>query len=64
VPPAVVKAIHEDVMRVLSMPDVRDKLDVLGVDPGGEAPADFARRFLADYAEYGEMIKRLKIPQQ
>jgi hypothetical protein len=46
------------------MPDVRDKLEALGVDPGGEAPADFNRRFLADYAEYGEMIKRLKIPPQ
>jgi len=64
VPPAIVKAIHEDVLRVMNMPDVRDKMDTLGVDPGGEAPADFAKRFLADYAEYGEMIKRLKIPQQ
>lgn len=63
-PPAVVRAIYDDAMKVLNTPDVRERLEAMGVEPGGEPPADFARRFAASYAEYGELIRRLKITAQ
>ncbi|MBB3009960.1 tripartite tricarboxylate transporter substrate binding protein [Cupriavidus alkaliphilus] len=63
-PPATVQAIHQDVKRVLASADVIEKLQFLGAEPGGEAPAQFAKRFQADLAEYGVLIKRLNLTGQ
>lgn len=63
-PTTVVNAVYEDVKRVLSNPDVVEKLQFLGAEPGGEPPEQFGKRFQSDLADYSAMIKRLNLKAQ
>jgi len=60
-PAATVSAIHADVMKVLSKPAVKAKLESLGAEPGGEAPDAFTKRFQRELVEYGELTRELGI---
>ena len=48
--PAIVQRFRDEVAQTVAMPDVREKLATLGVDPSGMQPAEFAR-FLANEIE-------------
>lgn len=56
-----VAAIHSDVLKVLSRPEIQARLHALGTEPGGEAPDAFSKRFYRDLAEYGELTRELGI---
>jgi tripartite-type tricarboxylate transporter receptor subunit TctC len=60
-PSSVTTAIHADVVKVLAMPETKATLTTLGAEPGGESPEVFAKRFTADVAEYGKLIRKLGI---
>ena len=60
-PPAIVKAIHSDIEKVLAMPEVKSELARLGALPGGASPDAFAQRFQRDIVESGELAHRLGI---
>ncbi len=48
--PAIVQRFRDEVAQAVAMPDVREKLATLGVDPSGMQPAEFAR-FVANEIE-------------
>jgi len=48
--PAIVQRFRDEVAQAVAMPDVREKLATLGVDPSGMQPAEFAR-FLGNEIE-------------
>ncbi len=58
-PPAVVEAIHADIVRVLASPAVLAKLTDFGALPGGMPPAEFSKRFQRELVESGQQIRRL-----
>lgn len=53
--------IQADIARVLAMPDVREKLLVLGADPVGSTAAELVSIMRADFDRYGAVVKRLGI---
>ena len=53
--------IQADIARVLAMPDVREKLLVLGADPVGSMAAELVSIMRADFDRYGAVVKRLGI---
>ena len=57
VPPAVVAKIHEDVVRALQLPDVRQTLGALAWDIIGNTPAEFAAVMKSDYETWAKVIK-------
>ena len=57
VPPAVVAKIHEDAVRALQLPDVRQKLGALAWDIIGNTPAEFAAVMKSDYETWAKVIK-------
>jgi tripartite-type tricarboxylate transporter receptor subunit TctC len=59
-PPAVVEKINRDVVQVLQMPDVQDKLAKQGVVPVfNKTPAEFDAIIKQDTARYTEVLKDL-----
>jgi tripartite-type tricarboxylate transporter receptor subunit TctC len=60
-PTSVVKAIHSDIQKVLAQPEVKARIASLGALPGGDSPEAFNKRFHADIAESGELVRRLGI---
>jgi tripartite-type tricarboxylate transporter receptor subunit TctC len=63
-PPEVVAKLQAEVAAVLAMPDVRERLRGLGIDPVGSSTEDF-RRFLAEERErFAKMFKLTGLKQE
>ena len=62
-PPAIVQAFQQAMAKVLSDPQVRDRLHSFGQQPIGNSPAEFAAQYKADIARYAKIIEQAKIPK-
>lgn len=60
-PRPIAERIQADVVRALSMPDVREKLLALGADPVGSTSTELTSVMRADFDRYGAVVKRLGI---
>ena len=60
-PAAIVRRLHEEVVRVLKLPDVRERFAALGVDPVGSSPDEFGRVIAADIAKWTAVAKAASI---
>jgi tripartite-type tricarboxylate transporter receptor subunit TctC len=56
-PPAVIDKLHRESVRVLAMPDVRKKMEDLGLDIIGNSPAEFAAVIRAETPQWAKVIK-------
>jgi len=61
VPQPVVNKVRADVVKVLQMPDVRERLRGLGAEPVGSTPAELVAAMRADYDRYGAIVKKIGI---
>jgi tripartite-type tricarboxylate transporter receptor subunit TctC len=60
-PGPIVDSIYADVSRVLAKPEVRARIGTYGIEPGGESPTEFSKRFLRDIENYGETARKLNL---
>jgi tripartite-type tricarboxylate transporter receptor subunit TctC len=60
-PADIVRKIHSDLVAVLAMQDVKDKLGAFAFDAVGSTPEQFTASIQADTKRYGPVIKRLGI---
>ena len=60
-PPEVVQKIHRDVAQVLKDPEVQQKIQGLGADPGGMPPSEFQARIRREIELWGRVAKAAKI---
>ena len=60
-PRPIIDKLSAEFGRILTMADVRDKLDSQGVDPFVSSPEKFAALIKADYVTYGKVIKTANI---
>ena len=60
-PTDIVQKIHRDVAQVLKDPDVLQKIQGLGADPGGLPPAEFQARIRREIDLWGRVAKAAKI---
>jgi tripartite-type tricarboxylate transporter receptor subunit TctC len=58
VPKDVVAKLHTEFTRALALPDVKEKLAGLGIEPVGNKPEEFAAYIKSEAAKYGEVIKK------
>lgn len=64
-PPAVMKKIHEDVARAMKSPDVKAKLDSLGVVETASMPSDeLAATVKADVVKYGKIFQGMGVQKE
>jgi len=52
-----VRTLHGEVVRVLAMPDVRERFAGLGADAHGGTPAEFDAFTRRDIAKWAEVVK-------
>ncbi len=60
-PPAVVAKLHDDVARVLALPEVRKDLVAKGAEPGTGSAADFGRFIADEQAKWARLVKEAGI---
>lgn len=56
-PPAIVSALHDELAKVLALPDVRDRLGKLGADVVASTPDEFARYLASEISKWSKVIK-------
>jgi len=54
----IIVKIHTDVLRVLKLPDVQERIASQGADIVGNSPAEFATFIAAESAKYARIIKQ------
>jgi tripartite-type tricarboxylate transporter receptor subunit TctC len=63
-PPAIVERLSKDLIRVLQAPDIKEKLNALGVNPWPGTSAQLAELLKGDIQRYGTVIKSAGLPKQ
>jgi tripartite-type tricarboxylate transporter receptor subunit TctC len=56
-PAAIVERLSEDANRVLADPDVKQKMLMLGAEPSGDTPSQFAAFIRADQAKWSRLMR-------
>jgi tripartite-type tricarboxylate transporter receptor subunit TctC len=60
-PKPIVDLLQRQIAEIVRLPDVKDKMEVLGLDPGGMSSAEFAAYLKADIAKWKKVIADAKI---
>ena len=60
-PKPVVDKFSVETQRILKLPDVREKIEAMGLIPGGETPDNFAKVMKSDADIYARIIREAKI---
>jgi tripartite-type tricarboxylate transporter receptor subunit TctC len=56
-PAPIVTRLHDEFVKVLNRPDVRDRIVADGSEPAGTTPEDFRQFMLADLAKWAKLVK-------
>lgn len=62
-PKEVVNLLNREIVKVMSLPDVKEKCAQLGFDPVADKPDEFAAYIKKEVDKWGKVIKDAKIPQ-
>jgi tripartite-type tricarboxylate transporter receptor subunit TctC len=63
-PPAIVKKLEGELMRIARLPDVVARLKLIGVDPVGSSSEEFAKVLAADIARWGAVARAANIKME
>jgi len=56
-PKPIIELLHREVVSILALPEVKEKLSGLGFDPVGSTPDEFAARIKNEIERWGKVIK-------
>jgi tripartite-type tricarboxylate transporter receptor subunit TctC len=56
-PAAIIDKLHRETVGILARPDVRKRLDEIGMEPIGNTPAEFAAAIAAETPQWAKVIK-------
>jgi tripartite-type tricarboxylate transporter receptor subunit TctC len=62
-PKAIVDLLQTEIARIVNLPDVKEKMLAMGLEPNGMPPAEFAAYIKTDVAKWKKVIADAKIPQ-
>ena len=63
-PKAVIDKLNREIVAAVSSPDVRQRLEQLGVDARAGTPAELRELLVSEIAKWGDVIERAHIPKQ
>jgi tripartite-type tricarboxylate transporter receptor subunit TctC len=63
-PKNIVTLLNREIVGIMALPDMKERLATLGCDPIASTPEEFARRIKAEIATWGEVIRAAKIKAQ
>lgn len=60
-PPAIVKRLNAEILRVLARTDLKERFAAAGIEPLGSSPEEFASIIRNEQAKWGKLIRDLEI---
>lgn len=62
-PRAIIDKLNANILKVMAMPDVRERLTNLGADPVSSTPEQFAQHIAREKQKWADVVNRAGIPQ-
>jgi tripartite-type tricarboxylate transporter receptor subunit TctC len=59
--PEIISRLHQELARIVRLPEVRERLAVEGVEPVGNTPAEFAAYLKSEMAKYAAVAQKARI---
>jgi tripartite-type tricarboxylate transporter receptor subunit TctC len=56
-PMEIVDLLHREIVKVISQPDIKDRLAALAIEPVGSTPAEFAQQIGVETEKWGKVIR-------
>ena len=56
-PQQIIDKLHQETVRILARTDVRERFGLLGMEPIGNTPAEFAAAIAAETPQWAKVIK-------
>jgi len=56
--PEIVRRLNTEIVKIINMPDVREKLTSLGAEPVGDTPEQFSAYVKAEVVKWSDVVKR------
>jgi tripartite-type tricarboxylate transporter receptor subunit TctC len=63
-PKLILEFLHRETVKVLTLPDTRDKLEAMGFDPVGSTPGEFSEWISSEIVRWGKVIREANITLQ
>ena len=63
-PRDIVGRLNTEIVRILNLPDVKERLSTLGAEPVGSTPAEFATFIRSDMTKWAKVVRDARIPLQ
>jgi len=60
----IITMLHAELIRVLAMPQIRERILNMGNEPVGSTPEEFTTAYNADVAKFARIVKEARIPLQ
>jgi tripartite-type tricarboxylate transporter receptor subunit TctC len=60
-PKEIVDLLHREIVKAIALPDVRERLAVLGFDPVGSTPAEFGNWIKAELPKWSKVIREANL---
>ena len=57
-PPEIVKRLNAEIVKIIRMPDVNEKLTALGAEPVGNTPEEFGTLVRAEVGKWADVVKK------
>jgi tripartite-type tricarboxylate transporter receptor subunit TctC len=57
-PPEIVKRLNTEIVKIIRMPDVNEKLTALGAEPVGNTPEEFGALVRAEVGKWADVVKK------
>jgi tripartite-type tricarboxylate transporter receptor subunit TctC len=63
-PKEIIGSLHHQIVRIIALPDVKERLAALGFEPVASTPEEFARLARREFASWAEVIRASNIKAQ
>jgi len=63
-PREIVDTLHREIVKIVAMPDVKERFDALGFDPIANTPDEFSARIKNEIGRWAKVIREANIPTQ
>lgn len=63
-PPEIVERLNRELVRIIAMPDVREKLIAIGMEPSPDTPAELDAEIRTEVARWGPIVRRAGIHRE
>jgi len=60
--PAIVKKLNTEILAILDLPDMKERIKTLGYDMIASTPEEFGAQMQSDVARWSEVVRRANIP--